>query len=71
MSAVYIQVYFRQERFMEANKMNPDQTAPIWVHICNAGYLRTYADERGGNKSCDWREKGLGTSVHIFTGLWK
>ena len=48
--------------------MIPDQTAPkgdslILVHIvCNIGYLRTCADERGRNKSCDWREKG----EHLF-----
>ena len=42
MPAAYIQVHFRQDFFMEANNMNPDQTAPkggsslIWVDIvCN------------------------------------
>ena len=27
MSAAYIQVHFRLDNFMEANNMNPDQTA--------------------------------------------
>ena len=45
MSATYIQVHFRLN-FMEANTMNPYQTAPwgslIWVYIVpNTGYLRT------------------------------
>ena len=54
---------------MEANTIHPDQTAPkgislILVHIvCNIGFLRTYADKRADDKSCDWREKGL----HAFT----
>ena len=45
-------VCFRLDYFMEANNMNPDQTAPflsslIWVHVvCNLGYQRTQADER-------------------------
>ena len=29
MSAAYIQVHFRQDLIMEANTMNPDQTAPM------------------------------------------
>ena len=28
MSAVYTQVHFRLELFMQSNNMNPDQTAP-------------------------------------------
>ena len=29
MSAAYIQVHFRLDSFIEANNMNPDQTAPL------------------------------------------
>ena len=41
---------------MQANTMNPDQTAPrsslIWVHIVySIGYLRTLADEEHMTKS--------------------
>ena len=52
MSAAYIEVHFRLDFFMEANNMNPNQTATkeqflIWVHIVfNIGYLRTEADKR-------------------------
>ena len=28
-SAAYIQVYFKKDFIMEANTMNPDQTAPV------------------------------------------
>ena len=31
MSAAYIQVHFRHDLIMEANTMNPDQTAPMDV----------------------------------------
>ena len=51
MSAAYIQhvqVHFRQDLIMEANTMNPDQTAPreqsdlgpIWTYS-HKGYIRT------------------------------
>ena len=48
---------------MDANTMNPDQTAPwsslIWVHIvCNIGYQSTYADERAGNNCRECRVNG-------------
>ena len=54
-------MHFRLDFFMEANNMNPDQTAPnggslIWVHIiCNTNYLRIYTDERAENKRHDWQ----------------
>ena len=60
MSSAYIQVHFRQDLIMEANTMNPDQTAPgslIWVHIvCHKDYLRTLADEIADDKSRDLQE---------------
>ena len=41
-SAAITLVHFRLDFIMEANTMNPDQTAPFWVHIvCHIGYLRT------------------------------
>ena len=45
-SAAYIQVHFRLDFIMEANTLNPVQTAPrsslICVHfICNIGYLKS------------------------------
>ena len=30
-SAAYIQVHFRLDYFMEANNINPDETAPSWA----------------------------------------
>ena len=63
MSAAYIQEHFRLDFVMEANTMNPDQTAPRgsslnWVHIvCNIGYLNTKADQRVNNKSSNLQEK--------------
>ena len=54
LEAAYNQVHFRLDFIMEAYAMSPDQTALILVHIvCNRGYLRTYADERPDEKSCD------------------
>ena len=32
------------------NTMNPD----LGPSVCNIGYLRTYAEDRADNKSCDW-----------------
>ena len=45
-----INVHFRLLLIMEANTMNPDQTAPksslIWVHIvCNIGFQSVLADK--------------------------
>ena len=40
-SAADIQVHFRLDCFMEALKLNPDQTAPKGRIVCNIGYLRT------------------------------
>ena len=47
-SATYIHALVKLDFFMEANTMNPDQTACsirsslIWVHVvCNIGYPRT------------------------------
>ena len=62
-SSAYIQVHFRPDYIMEANAMNPDQTAPkgsslIWVHsVCIIGHLSTQAEERVDDKSSDWRQK--------------
>ena len=36
---------------MEANSMNPDQTAPN-------DYQSTQVDERADNICCEWRKKG-------------
>ena len=51
MSAAYNQVQSRLDFFMDANNMNPGQTAPkgqsdLGHIVCNTGYLRTQADER-------------------------
>ena len=35
------------ELSIEANNMDPEQTAPIWVHIvCHRGFLNISADEK-------------------------
>ena len=56
MSAVYSQVHFRLDFFMEANNMNPDQTGDcsnLGPYCCKIGYLRGADD-----KSYDWWAKG-------------
>ena len=46
MTAAYIQVHFRQDIFMQATNMNPEQTAPSWEqsdlgpHCLQYSYLR-------------------------------
>ena len=60
-SAAYIQVYFRLNFVMEANTMNPDQTAP-WEQSDLGPYCLQYRlpknISRVDNKSCDWQGKG-------------
>ena len=46
-SAAYIQIHLKLDFIMEENTMNPDQTAPKVHIVCNMGYPRTEADERG------------------------
>ena len=52
MAAAYIQVHFKQEFFMEAKTMNPDQTAPKGevssgpILFCSIGFLRSLAGDR-------------------------
>ena len=57
MSAVYNHVQFRLDFFMDANNMNPGQTAPkkqsdLGHIVCNTDYLRTQTDERGRRQNC-------------------
>ena len=59
----YIHVLFRQDFFMEANNINPDQTAPRGEQCDLGSYcllyrlpkIRTSADERADDKNCDWQ----------------
>ena len=64
LSAEYIQLLFRLLFTMEANTMNPDQTAPnsslIWVHIvCNLSYQSKSEDEQADDTCYERWEKGL------------
>ena len=58
-STANIQVYFRQNLNMEANNMNPDQTAPLEQSVLGS-YCLQYRLLRiiKDNKSCDGLEKG-------------
>ena len=49
-----------QTRFYHGSKHYELWSSLIWVHsVCNKGYLRTLADERADDKSCDWQENAL------------
>ena len=55
MSAVFIQVHFRLIFFIEANNMNPDQTAPreqsyLSSYCLQYGYRRTLTKEEQTTK---------------------
>ena len=56
-------MHFRLLLIMEANTVNPDQTAPkgsslIWVHyVCNIGYQSTQADVRVDVNCCGILER--------------
>ena len=60
MSSSVLQTNF----IVEANTMNPDQTAPegsslIWIHIvCTIGFQSDYTDERADDNFHEWRGKG-------------
>ena len=58
MSAVYIHMHIQIDFFMEANNMNPDQTAPRVHIVCNKGNLSIWANERAEEKSVIGGEKG-------------
>ena len=59
LSVVYIQVHFRQDFFIEANTMNPYQTAPKGSYCLQYRLPREHKQMRGAeDKSSDWREKG-------------
>ena len=62
-SAANTKVHLIQTRFFHVSKYYMYYpylgSCLICVHIiCNIAYLRTQAEERADNKSCDWREKG-------------
>ena len=64
MSSAYIQVHFRPDFFMEANNMNPDQTAP-WEQSDLGSYCLQYMLPKNISRreeqktSRDWWAKGL------------
>ena len=80
-SIAYIIMHFRLDFIIEANTMNPDQTAPlgsslIWVHsVCNVGYESTQTDERSRERSglvveCLTKDRGAaGSSLTSVTAL--
>ena len=57
-------MHFRLISIIEANNMNPDQTAPnrsslIWVHIvCIIGYQIPTADKQADFNYCELQENG-------------
>ena len=75
MPAVYIKMHLRVLYIiMEANTMNPDQTAPfrsslIWVHnVCNITYQSTSSYMLADDNYREWRERTL-TSANVLITL--
>ena len=64
-SAAYIQMHFTIDVFIEANNMNPDQTAPMEQSDLGPYCLQFWLPKKfehkqtkgADNKSCDWRAK--------------
>ena len=46
------------ELSIEANSVDPEQTAPIVHTVCHRGFLIISADEKTDDFCCDWRIKG-------------
>ena len=38
--------------------MDPDQTADLGPHCLQKGLLKSQADDKAGDNSCDWQFKG-------------
>ena len=55
-SAAYIQIHLKLDFIMEANTMNPDQTAPKVHIVCNMGYPRRSRRE-GQTTKLTWSNK--------------
>ena len=55
MSAVYIQVNFRQDFIMEGNMMNPDQTDLVPYCLQYKANLTDYSLQESRRKILDWR----------------
>ena len=53
---------FRTYFSIQANSVDPDQTAPsslIWVHtVCKKRLLKSQADDKPDDNCCDWQFKG-------------
>ena len=67
MSATYIHGHFRLDFFMEANSMNPDQTAPKGPHYLQYRLPKNISrQEEQMIKSCDWCAKGFHSITFIY-----
>ena len=64
MSSVYVVCWIFLQTFqtyfcIQANSVDPDQTARlIWVHTVCRSDLKSQADDKADDNSCDWRFKG-------------
>ena len=43
---------------IQANSVDPDQTAPLGPHCLQRWLLKSQADDKADDNSCDWRFKG-------------
>ena len=55
--SAYIQVLIRVDFFMEANNMDPDQTAPKEQSDLGPYFLQDKQLRRADDKNCDWWAK--------------
>ena len=64
MSSVYVVCWIFLQTFqtyfcIQANSVDPDQTAPdLGPHCLQKLLLKSQADDKADDNSCDWRFKG-------------
>ena len=63
MSSAYVVCWIFLQNFqtyfcIQANSVDPDQTAPLGKHCLQKWLLKTQADDKADDNSCDWRFKG-------------
>ena len=63
MSSVYVVCWIFLQTFqtyfcIQANSVDPDQTAPKSPHCLQKWLLKSQADDKAVDNSCDWHFKG-------------
>ena len=72
MSSVYVVCWIFLQTFqtyfcIQANSVDPDQTAPdLGPHCLQKWLLKSQADDKADDNSCDWRFKGYDTPTSNF-----